>query len=73
MGLSGLIIAVFLSSPLYPISNGPRKSPSFSTIAIRNIPNQNHTSHPLQLSSPLIVVKKSPKNLFIKVVREQLC
>ena len=33
---------VFFHIPLYPISNGSHQFPSFSTIEIPNIPNQNH-------------------------------
>ena len=72
MVLVGLIIAGFFHSPLYPISNGLCKSSSFSTIEIHNIPTQNHTYHQPQLLSPLIVVKKAPKNILLPLVREKL-
>ena len=40
--------------------------PSFYTIGIRNIPNQNHTPHKPQLLFPIKVVKKAPKKLLIR-------
>ena len=68
----GLIIAGFFHISLHPISNVPHELPSFSTISIRNIPNQNHTSYQSRLITLLIVLIKEPKKLFIPGVRQQL-
>ena len=73
MGLVGVIIVGFSHIPLYPISNGTRKYQSFSMIAIRNIPNQNHTSYQPQLLDPLTSIKKEPKKFLLPGVRDQLC
>ena len=72
-GLGGTRYCRIFHIPLYPISNGPRKSSSFSTIAICSIPIQNQTSHQPQLLSLLIVIKKEPNNLLLPWVREKLC